>query len=557
MAFYDNIPLHETTQRNHANVFNEPLEKIIANIKDNKQAIENLDLKADEIINMFDKYTETDDLNEMLKYGVKGDQGDPGASAYDLAVDSGSFVGTLNEWLESLKGEKGDKGDAGEVSQDQLDDAINELNDRICSEVETLEKSDIKLQNNIDSIYTISLLSESASQTHIKDGVETTITDWNDVKRRGLYMQTGASHNPTGDDTWYFVRVIVHNDTYLTQIAITFTDAIPKIYVRSLNNSIWTSWVKFVSEYDIPLFRKQGDKGGGINLELNDNSILSHFMSIDSYNNNMRFIGYPSSSVTNVKYIDFSDGISGKIATVNDTVAGATNADTVDGMHAKASYVDYNHIPVCGKDCPLEIGQWIDFHHSDGTDGVDFVSRLYINKGSETRGLYYTDYVDVSHSMNITQEILNLKSTSVNGKQTVANAINGVLGTSLSSSTSYDDMAYYISTMGGSSGGFADITTTACERVGTGTYTCRGISFYTSTDASICWSTPAVAKYIRFISGAYGANTTFRSYDTNPNINTYVSLNANGYACIIFDNTITVTINDVTTTGTEYVYILN
>ena len=36
-----------------------------------------------------------------------------GRSAYEIAVDNG-FVGTEEEWLESLKGEKGDKGDKGD-----------------------------------------------------------------------------------------------------------------------------------------------------------------------------------------------------------------------------------------------------------------------------------------------------------------------------------------------------------------------------------------------------------------------------------------------------------
>lgn len=41
-----------------------------------------------------------------------GGAGEPGKSAYEIAVEHG-FVGTEEEWLESLKGEKGDKGDPG------------------------------------------------------------------------------------------------------------------------------------------------------------------------------------------------------------------------------------------------------------------------------------------------------------------------------------------------------------------------------------------------------------------------------------------------------------
>ena len=44
----------------------------------------------------------------------------------------------------------------------------------------------------------------------------------------------------------------------------------------------------------------------------------------------------------------------------------------------------------------------------------------------------------------LNDELQSLKTTSVNGKQTVADAINGKCGTSLTSATTYDDMAYYI-----------------------------------------------------------------------------------------------------------------
>lgn len=45
--------------------------------------------------------------------GPKGEKGDPGDSAYQIAIDNG-FEGTEAEWLASLKGPKGDKGDKGD-----------------------------------------------------------------------------------------------------------------------------------------------------------------------------------------------------------------------------------------------------------------------------------------------------------------------------------------------------------------------------------------------------------------------------------------------------------
>ena len=44
--------------------------------------------------------------------GPQGEKGDPGKSAYQIAVDNG-FKGTESDWLASLNGSKGDKGDPG------------------------------------------------------------------------------------------------------------------------------------------------------------------------------------------------------------------------------------------------------------------------------------------------------------------------------------------------------------------------------------------------------------------------------------------------------------
>lgn len=44
--------------------------------------------------------------------GPKGEKGDPGDSAYDVAVKAG-FVGTIQQWLASLKGATGATGATG------------------------------------------------------------------------------------------------------------------------------------------------------------------------------------------------------------------------------------------------------------------------------------------------------------------------------------------------------------------------------------------------------------------------------------------------------------
>lgn len=54
-----------------------------------------------------------DSLSNRIDYINKRDKGDPGLSAYEVAVEEG-FEGTLEEWLDSLKGEVGEQGEDGE-----------------------------------------------------------------------------------------------------------------------------------------------------------------------------------------------------------------------------------------------------------------------------------------------------------------------------------------------------------------------------------------------------------------------------------------------------------
>src|SRR5690625_2440394 len=49
-----------------------------------------------------------------------GDVGEPGKSAYEIAVDNG-FEGDEQAWLESLKGDKGDTGPQGPPGENGTD----------------------------------------------------------------------------------------------------------------------------------------------------------------------------------------------------------------------------------------------------------------------------------------------------------------------------------------------------------------------------------------------------------------------------------------------------
>ena len=61
------------------------------------------------------------DTGDIGPQGPKGDEGSPGKSAYDIALEQGTFSGDVNAWLESLKGEKGEPGNDGADGRDGID----------------------------------------------------------------------------------------------------------------------------------------------------------------------------------------------------------------------------------------------------------------------------------------------------------------------------------------------------------------------------------------------------------------------------------------------------
>ncbi|WP_313429803.1 hypothetical protein [Siminovitchia terrae] len=73
--------------------------------------------------------------------GGEGGKGEPGDSAYEIAVKNG-FEGTEQEWLASLKGPKGDPGPKGADGKDGKDGFPTQQQwDELVARVETLENA--------------------------------------------------------------------------------------------------------------------------------------------------------------------------------------------------------------------------------------------------------------------------------------------------------------------------------------------------------------------------------------------------------------------------------
>lgn len=76
-------------------------------------------ITVDDFIKQFSDLSQQlkQEVSEAVANGLKGDKGDDGLSAYQIAVING-YKGSQAEWLASLVGAKGDNGDKGDPGKD-------------------------------------------------------------------------------------------------------------------------------------------------------------------------------------------------------------------------------------------------------------------------------------------------------------------------------------------------------------------------------------------------------------------------------------------------------
>ena len=127
MAYYEDIDLFITSDRNHADVLNEPLEKIIENIEDTRRMIKDATDYLDRLEKTFADYTKTEDLNELLSKGIKGDKGNGLEFDWDGTKLGVREEGTEDYEYTDLKGEKGD------VNIEQLNELKTDLENEIAN----------------------------------------------------------------------------------------------------------------------------------------------------------------------------------------------------------------------------------------------------------------------------------------------------------------------------------------------------------------------------------------------------------------------------------------
>ena len=61
----------------------------------------------------------------------------------------------------------------------------------------------------------------------------------------GFYMGQNLRNSPSNSNFWFFIIHLVHNPTYMKQIAFSFND--DNMYVRSQINGSWTTWKSYTT----------------------------------------------------------------------------------------------------------------------------------------------------------------------------------------------------------------------------------------------------------------------------------------------------------------------
>lgn len=180
-------------------------------------------------------YTEVQNLDL-----IKGEAGEDGATAYELALDNG-FSGTEAEWLESLKGEKGETGDEGKSAYEVAQD-----NGFTGTEPEWLES--LEAEDGVDG--------DSAYEIAVDEGFQGTEAEWLESLKGepgdtpgsipvGVIMAYVGTTAPSG----WLMCTGVSIDSKYTQLRALVGSTTPNLKGRFLGGAGGNS-ISLKSEYD-------------------------------------------------------------------------------------------------------------------------------------------------------------------------------------------------------------------------------------------------------------------------------------------------------------------
>lgn len=457
MAFRDVIDFYEESDRNRADVLNEPLEYLLQNDNYLKELAERIQADLDTVSNSLGtEYTKTEDLNDLLANGVKGDKGDTGVGLEYNWDGTSLGVKREDETDYSYVDLQGPAGNAG-LEETEIQEMINQAVDGIIvpnkvSQLENDEEfiafSDVRDLNFND----LEITNDDLSATDLSANIVLILG-----KMTSGQNLTECSHASN------FTNFALSVDAYL-----------------GLSTGAYALSISSYSDAATPNI---------ITIQPNNSRSVYRF----SYDNALRFLGNENyySTYDNLAQIGLEatctpTELAAALPTYSSIILGV-NTTTHTGLELPHTYgsltlekLSANYcfftFKISGDHSSNPLVWHAHYHTSNGWSGWKTNPTLYsvngywglggVNDEAYVRTPYkgLIPYQDTAtgdssslgttawqfknvyakniyaNGVNLATEITNLKTISVNGKNDLTSAINGVLGTSYTSSTSYSEL---------------------------------------------------------------------------------------------------------------------
>ena len=335
----------------------------------------------------------------------------------------------------------------------KLEDVIGDIEDIVTSSIQ-LERVEISSGVDLNSLNDINKVYVSTNDTIARQCTNIPKSTINSFELR-TYKTTYSQ------DSKYFMQIL---KTYTNEL-----------WIRGCNVDVWTQWKQMATNDDIETINNNidnintnidninddittrinssidtiNDNIDGINssidtintnltiaterIDTNANNIATNITNITNLTNTMESfmddvpMTYATQSELNELAMDIGDNVKPAITTLSNNMS---NYPTNSDLDTKLSNYE-THVGISNK-----LDNYVTKTNFNNAIG----GMLTI---SQANGIYATQ----TQANSNTTEINNLKNTVVSGKTSVANAINGKLGTTLSNQTSFTDMAHYINTI--------------------------------------------------------------------------------------------------------------
>ncbi|AWI39527.1 hypothetical protein LpLQ80_02990 [Lactiplantibacillus plantarum] len=191
----------------------------------------------------FDDFVKT--MNKAASTIAKGDKGDDGLSAYQVAVING-YHGSQTDWLASLKGDKGDTPDLSNYT------TVTDLNNGLST----------KVTDNKNGTISVNGTSILPANVNVIDRIDGKYTDMNDVLMGWHYLNGWADVSKLANwglpQDLYYIHCFKSGYGVSTNIQIAYGVELNNTYMRTAFGTNWKTW-KLLADDSKVLHLSTGD----------------------------------------------------------------------------------------------------------------------------------------------------------------------------------------------------------------------------------------------------------------------------------------------------------